>query len=67
MTTGLNDGANHFFFYLLTMLVITATGAAQIYCIGSFFKVYSVANTAALLLITVEMVWNMYPYVHTCF
>lgn len=54
---GFNDGANHFFFFLLTMLVITATGAAQIYCIGSYFKVYSVANTIALMVITIEMVF----------
>ena len=40
------------------MLVITATGAAQIYCIGSYFKVYSVANTIALMVITIEMVWG---------
>ena len=56
LIAGLNGGAGHFFFFLLTMLVITATGAAQIYCIGSFFRVYSVANTLALLVITIEMV-----------
>ena len=38
------------------MMVITATGAAQVYLIGSFFDVYSVANTTALLLITIEIV-----------
>jgi len=38
------------------MVAVTAAGAAQIYTIGSFFKVYSIANTVALLMITVEMV-----------
>ncbi|XP_065904850.1 broad substrate specificity ATP-binding cassette transporter ABCG2-like isoform X1 [Dysidea avara] len=54
---GLRDGAGHFFFFMLAMLTVTAAGSAQVYSIGSFFRNYSVANTLALLLLTVEIVF----------
>ena len=53
---GLRSGADRFFFYTLTMLVLSFAAAAQVFTFSAVIGVYKVANPLLLMVIAISMV-----------
>lgn len=53
---GLRSGADRFFFYTLTMLVLSLAAASQVFTFSAVIGVYNVANPLLLMVIAVSMV-----------
>jgi len=52
----LRAGADRFFFYTLTMLVLSFAAASQVFTFSAVIGVYNIANPLLLMVIAVSMV-----------
>lgn len=53
---GLRSGADRFFFYMLTMLILSFAAASQVFTFSAVIGVYKVANPLLLMVIAISMV-----------
>ena len=53
---GLRSGADRFFFYMLTMVVLSFAAASQVFTFSAVIGVYKVANPFLLMVIAISMV-----------
>jgi len=66
--TGLRSGLHHFFFFVLTLTLVSFTSVAQSFMFSSFFETFNVAYALYLMVLTVNMVSYEVPcyIVFTC-
>jgi len=64
---GLRNGADHFFFFVVTLIGLSSAGVCVVFCIGAVIGVFTVAQNLYSLVFTFSLVrFTVYVLVCVC-